>query len=146
MRIAGKVAKTVNFSAVKGNTAYLICNKGVSMLKEYNLHQYETYKDKFGHPEGKLREDKYIALKLNPQRKQTVLMANKPSEAAVYASFDLLKITAKQSKPSTDGEFVKECILKATEILCPEKQQLFKIISLSANTADDLTNYVVRDI
>jgi hypothetical protein len=31
---------------------------------------------------------------------------------------------------------VKECILKATEILCPEKQELFKTMRHSANTVD----------
>jgi len=28
------------------------------------------------------------------------------------------------------GEFVKECMPNGTEILCPEKQQLFKTVSL----------------
>jgi hypothetical protein len=45
-----------------------------------------------------------------------------------------------------DGEFVKECIKKANEILCPEEQQLFKTISLSANTAGDCVNDLVGDI
>ena len=32
------------------------------------------------------------------------------------------------------GEFVKTCILKAAEIVCPEKRQVFANISLTRNT------------
>jgi hypothetical protein len=32
-----------------------------------------------------------------------------------------------------DGDNLKECMMKATEILCPEKQQLLESVSLSAN-------------
>jgi hypothetical protein len=36
--------------------------------------------------------------------------------------------------------------MKAAEILCPEKQQLFKNISLSANTVAELVNDLAGDI
>jgi hypothetical protein len=36
--------------------------------------------------------------------------------------------------------------MKAAEILCPEKQQLFKIIRLSANTVADRVNDLAADI
>jgi len=35
---------------------------------------------------------------------------------------------------------------EATEILCPEKQQLFKIVTLSANTVADCVNDLVGDV
>ena len=38
------------------------------------------------------------------------------------------------SKPFCEGEFVKTCILKAAEIVCPEKRQVFANISLTRNT------------
>ncbi|XP_066213931.1 general transcription factor II-I repeat domain-containing protein 2-like [Saccopteryx leptura] len=41
---------------------------------------------------------------------------------------------AKASRPFTEGQFVKECMIKACEIICPEKKMLFEGISLSANT------------
>jgi hypothetical protein len=37
------------------------------------------------------------------------------NEAAVQASFIISQIIAKKSKPFTDGEYVKECIIKAAE-------------------------------
>ena len=42
---------------------------------------------------------------------------------------------AKSSRPFTEGLFVKECLVKASDILCPGKTKLFEGISLSPNTA-----------
>jgi hypothetical protein len=126
------------FSVVRDKIVSLICNKGVSVPKEYNLcHHYETlHKDKFGVFEGKLREDKLKNLKSDLQQQQNIFtIATKSNEAAVHASFVISQIIAKKSKPFRDGEYVKECIMKAAEILCLQKQQLFKTISLSANTS-----------
>jgi len=64
----------------------------------------------------------------------------------VYASFAVLEITAKHLKPFTDGEFVKECLLKATKILCPEEQHLFKITGPSANSVTDCVNDLAGEI
>jgi hypothetical protein len=36
--------------------------------------------------------------------------------------------------------------MKAAEVLCPEKQQFFKTISLSANTVADRVNDLAGDI
>ena len=41
---------------------------------------------------------------------------------------------AKSSRPLTEGLFVKECLVKASDILCPGKTKLFEGISLSPNT------------
>jgi phosphopantetheinyl transferase (holo-ACP synthase) len=56
------------------------------------------------------------------------------------------RLVAKKSIPFMDGEYAKECIMKAAEILCPEKQQLFKNISLTANTVAECVNDLAGDI
>jgi hypothetical protein len=56
------------------------------------------------------------------QRQQNALtVTNKSSKTAVCASSSLSQITAKRSKPFMDGEFAKQCIVKATETLCLPK-------------------------
>jgi hypothetical protein len=109
---------------------------------------YETlHKDKFGVLEGKLREDKLKNLKSHLQRQQNIFtVATKSNKAAVHAGFAISQITAKKSKPFTDGEYVKECIMKAAEILRPGKQHLFKTTSLSENTVADRVNDLAGDI
>jgi hypothetical protein len=99
------------FSVVRDKIVCLICNKGVSVPKEYNLRRhYETlHKDTFGVLEGKLREDNLKNLKSDMKRQQNIFtVATKSNEAAVHASFAISQITAKKSKPFTDGEYVKE--------------------------------------
>jgi len=57
-------------------------------------------------------------------------VATKANEAAVQASFIVSHIIAKQSRPFTDDAYVEGCIMKVVEMLCHEKQQLFKNILL----------------
>jgi hypothetical protein len=57
------------------------------------------HKEKFGHVEGKLKENKFNVLKSDLQRQQKVFtIASKSSEAMAYASLTLLQRTAKHSK------------------------------------------------
>jgi hypothetical protein len=44
-----------------------------------------------------------------------------------------------------DGGYVQEYLMRAAEILCPEKQQLFKNISFSANTVAEHVNDLAED-
>ena len=46
------------------------------------------------------------------------------SDAAVKASYLIANEIALASKPFSEGEFVKTCMLKAAETLCPEKRLL----------------------
>jgi hypothetical protein len=73
-------------------------------------------------------------------------VATKTNEAAVQASLIISQIIVKKSKLFTDWKCMKKCIMKETEILCPEKQQPFKNISLSANTVAEYENGLVGDI
>jgi hypothetical protein len=117
--------------------------------EEYSLRcHYETvHKDKFGVLEVELREDKLKNLKSDLQQQQNIFtVVTKSNEAAVNASFAISQIIAKKPKPFRDGEYVKKCVMKTAETLCPEKQQLFKTISLSANTVADCVNDLVEDI
>jgi hypothetical protein len=67
-----------------------------------------------------VREGKLKNLKSNLQRQQNIFtVAIKSNEAAVHVNFAISQIIAKKSKPFTDGEYVKECITKAAEKLCP---------------------------
>jgi hypothetical protein len=119
------------FSVVRDKIVCLISSKAVSAPKEYNLgRHYETlHKDKFSVLEGRLRENKLKNLKCDLQWQQNIsTIATKTNEATVQESFIISQIIAKKSQPFMDGEYVKECIMKAAEILCPKKHQLLKIL------------------
>lgn len=50
------------------------------------------------------------------------------------------------SKPFSDGEFVKTCMLKAAEVVCPEKRPAFANISLTRNTVADRVTELSSDL
>lgn len=60
--------------------------------------------------------------------------ANKISDAAVKRSYVISEKIAWASKPFTDDEFIKDYLLSAAEIMCPEQKQAFANISLTGNT------------
>ncbi|XP_042589393.1 general transcription factor II-I repeat domain-containing protein 2-like [Cyprinus carpio] len=60
--------------------------------------------------------------------------AKKENEAAVEASYTVSEIIAKARKPFKEGKFIKKCLLLAASKVCPEKNDQFSKISLSANT------------
>jgi len=55
------------------------------------------------------------------------------SAAAVKTSYLTADDIALASKQCSEGEFLKTCILKAAEIVCSEKLQVFANISLTRN-------------
>jgi hypothetical protein len=92
-----------------------------------------------------LREDKLLNPKSDLQRRQnTFAAATKSNEAAFRCSFSMSQISAKKLKPFMDGDYVSGCIMKATEIIFPEEQQLSEAIRTSANTVPDGVNDLVK--
>lgn len=128
----------------------LICQEKVSVLKEYNLRRhYDTkHGDIYSTLQGQSRKDKIEDLKKNLSKQQNVFKTiTHQSVSAVEASYAVSHMIAKAMKPFAEGDFVKDCLLKAAEIVCPDKKQYFANVSLSRNTvaqrvtemADDLT-------
>jgi hypothetical protein len=52
----------------------------------------------------------------------------------VKASYIIAQKIVNRSKPFSDGEFVKGCLVAAAEVVCPNKADAFKKISLSRRT------------
>ncbi|CAM4583033.1 unnamed protein product [Lepidochelys kempii] len=101
------------------------------MRRHYDTMHCEKY-DAFT---GKIREEKVRLLKAAfAKQRNFFLEINKSSEDSVRASFVISKTIAKSSQPFTEGLFVKECLVKASKILCPDRKKVFEGISLSANT------------
>ncbi len=65
--------------------------------------------------------------------------------ATVKASYIIDEI-ASTSKPYSDNNFVRTCMLKAAEVVCPEKQQGFANISLTGNTEAERISELAGDV
>ena len=101
------------FIEVKEKPLCLICQKSISVVKEYNLKRhYDTeHKTKFDCLEGESRKNKIINLKSSLKNQQnTFKVVTDKSESAVRASYKVAEIIAKHGRPFTDSELVKECL------------------------------------
>ncbi|XP_023413524.2 general transcription factor II-I repeat domain-containing protein 2-like isoform X1 [Loxodonta africana] len=137
------------FVEVKNILTCLICRQSLSVSKEYNLRlHYETNhsKNHNGYTE-KMRNRKFNELKKRLKlQHDLVLNLNKISDAAMKCSYVLSEKMAQASKPLTDGEFIKECLLSAAEIMCPEQRQAFANIRLTGNTVAQQVDYMSENL
>lgn len=67
-------------------------------------------------------------------------------DGAVKASYIIANKIAAASKPYSEGEFIKACMLTAAELVCPEKRQAFGNISLSRNTVAERIGDLAGDL
>lgn len=104
---------------IKDKIICLICKNTINVPKLYNIKRhYEQHPSKYDNIDGLMREEKLKELKLGLKKQQ--LMFSKvmqESETAVHASYVLSELIAKHSKPFTDGDFIKECLIIKLEKL-----------------------------
>ncbi|UYV67259.1 EPM2AIP1 [Cordylochernes scorpioides] len=127
----------------------LICNESIAVLKEYNMKRhYETkHSQNYSKYTGIVRTEKFEALKRGLKSQQSLFTKVKTEqEAATRASFRVALEIAKRGKPFTDGEMIKECIIAVVEEMCPEKVNLLKTVSMSANTVARRVENIAENI
>ncbi|UYV75527.1 EPM2AIP1 [Cordylochernes scorpioides] len=127
----------------------LICNESIAVLKEYNIKRhYETkHSQNYSKYTGIVRTEKFEALKRGLKSQQSLFTKVKTEqEAATRASFRVALEIAKRGKPFTDGEMIKECIIAVVEEMCPEKVNLLKTVSMSANTVARRVENIAENI
>lgn len=71
-------------------------------------------------------------------QQELFLKAGKEADAVFDATHVVCEIIAKAGKPFTEGQLVKDCVLRVADILRPEKRSLFNNVSLSPNTVSAL--------
>ncbi|XP_047989846.1 general transcription factor II-I repeat domain-containing protein 2-like [Leguminivora glycinivorella] len=131
----------------------LVCNESVAAMKEYNIKRhYDTkHSKKFADLQGQLRIDKAESLKKQLERQQhSFRKHNEDSEAVVKVSYIISEKIARKSKPFTDGEFIKECLEDAADVLSPLQKSLYAKVSLSGVTVarriEDLAGDIERTL
>lgn len=124
------------FKEINGKGVCLICNEDVAMMKEYNVRRhYETKHQSYASCTGAERTQKFKQMAGSLQAQQQFFFgANKVQENATAASYEVAKLIAQHGKLFSRGDFIKQCLVKVTEIMCPEKVQDFNNVSLSRNT------------
>ena len=105
----------------------LICKKTIPVMKDYNLKRHfeknhKTYRELV----GKKRTQKIELQKEFVAQQLIFKKSNQESQASTHASYVVAYEIAEQGKPFLEGEFVKDCMLKVAEIVCPDKPCAFQ--------------------
>uniref|UniRef100_A0AAG5DR17 SPIN-DOC-like zinc-finger domain-containing protein n=1 Tax=Anopheles atroparvus TaxID=41427 RepID=A0AAG5DR17_ANOAO len=137
------------FTDLNGKPLCLVCGITIAVMKEFNLrrHYDSHHKEKFEKFEGQARNEEVKKLMLQLKKQQSCFV--KPQQirdGAVKASYVIANEIAIASKPFTEGEFVKKCILLAAENICPEKRSDLNSISLSRNTVAERISELATDL
>ncbi|KAJ8874738.1 hypothetical protein PR048_025604 [Dryococelus australis] len=64
-------------------------------------------------------------------------------EDPVIVNYVIAELIAKNCKCHSDSEFVKQCLVTTAEIVCPEKVQNFRNISLARNSIAERVDDIV---
>ena len=115
----------------------LICQKSVAIFKEYNLKRhFQTKHGNFGSnlSESKLQQKASDMVKNLKQQQTFFCKTNTHTRGHHKSQFRACLLIAQHNKPFSDGEFVKECMLDAVDITCPEVRTKIEAISLSRRT------------
>ena len=80
------------------------------------------------------------------KQQSTFTFSREVSDAAVKACYLIAHEIVQVSKPFSDVDFVKTCMLKVAEVVFPEKRSAFANISLSKNTVADRVTELSGDL
>ena len=72
--------------------------------------------------------------------------SNQESQASTHTSYVVTYEIPKRGKPFFEEEFVKNCMLKVAEIVCPDEQRAFQNVSLSRMTITRRVEEIGSDI
>jgi hypothetical protein len=124
------------FVESKGAMICLHCKQTVAVPKEYNLRRhYESKHINFEKFQGELRKQQIASLIRSLSAQQRVFTKGMEQvQIATEVSFDIASLIAKSARPFTDGDFVKECMIIASQKLCPEAVKKFEALSLNRMT------------
>jgi len=67
-------------------------------------------------------------------------------EICVLASYMVALKIAKTGRPFTDGDFVKECLVECSEVVCPSAAKTFSSIPLSDSTIHHRVNDIAAEM
>lgn len=111
------------FTYIKDRPVCLVCGANVAITKEHNIRRhYETkHQEKYKVPDMTQRLHKAEGMKRGMVSLQTMFKKRiSQREAAVKVSFIVAAEITKSARRLNEGEFVKKCMMKVCDLVCPE--------------------------
>lgn len=137
------------FTEVRSKAVCLICQETVAVFKEYNIGRHfstkhANYANKQS-PQERTATAQQLVASLQAQQ-NTFMRHTAIQESSTKASYLLAFKLAKTSKPFSEREFLKECMVETAAILCPESKNKFEKISLSRRTVTRRVKLIDEDL
>nr|CAI5850299.1 unnamed protein product [Callosobruchus analis] len=126
----------------------LICRETVAVAKEYNMRRhFETKHIKISTLDESQRVLKLKELQRKLTGEQNIFEKfTRRADTATLVSYKVAREIAATSRPFTDGDFVKKCLLISIESICPDKKQEVENISLSRMTIQRRISDISTDL
>lgn len=138
------------FTEFKGKPVCLMCNETVAVFKDFNLSRHFTKKhanEKYSSMTDEERKSFAERQKQKLYGQQSMFMKQSNTQkAATLASYIVAYKIAKSNKTYSDGEFVKDCMVAVSNIICPEKTKEFQSLALSRKTITTRTDAIAEQL
>ncbi|XP_077340540.1 general transcription factor II-I repeat domain-containing protein 2-like [Lithobates pipiens] len=136
------------FTEIRNHCVFLICQETVAVYKEFNVKRhYQSRHSTYDKLTGRDRSEKLKQLEAVLMSQQRFFTrARESNENATKASYEVATLIAKNCKSFAEGDFIKECVMKMVENICPEKKQEFANICLARNTVARRIEEISSDI
>ncbi|KAK1333566.1 LOW QUALITY PROTEIN: hypothetical protein QTO34_005951, partial [Cnephaeus nilssonii] len=136
------------FVEVKGKPVCLVCGDMLAVMEKASLERHYSSKHaKLSELGGQMRLDKINALQRSLELQQAAFtQPGCDRDNVIQTSYVVSELIAKKLRPHVEGEFVKECMVAAAELLAPDKVKLFQSVSLSRRTVSDRITDLAQDI
>ena len=123
------------------------------MFKDFNVkrHYQTKHANTYDKLTGSDRAEKVKQLQAAlASQQQFFTRACESKENITKASYEVAMLIAKHGKPFTEGTFIKDCVMKMVENICPEKKQEFANVCLARNTVarrvEDISSDIQRQL
>ncbi len=136
-RFQGRWKLQYFFTESRNNCVCLICQQSVAVAKESNVktHYQTNHANAYDKLSGSDHSEKVKQLEAVLASQQRLFtQARESNENSTKASYEVAMLIAKRGKPFTEGEFIKDCVMKMVDNICPEKKQEFANVCLARNT------------
>ena len=137
------------FTEVRSMAVCLICQESIAVFKEYNISRHFSTKHAKYASKQSTQERAVTAQRLAADllsRQSVFHRKTAIQESSTKASYLLAFKLAKASKPFSEGEFLKECMVETAGLLCPESKAKFEKISLARRTVTRRVELIDADI
>ncbi|KAL3831899.1 hypothetical protein ACJMK2_023593 [Sinanodonta woodiana] len=130
------------------NVICMLCHSTAAVAKVSNIKRhYETKYRDFNNLIGDKRTARIGSLRHSLNCQQNIFSKQSAEfSAACEVSYEISLMISKSGRPFPDGDFVKQCMITASEKLCPEAVRKLQKVALKRMTVQRRISHLSADV